>query len=324
MSNKKITILFIAIAFLLLGIIGFTFAYYMSSTDFENEFNIVFVNKQNEGSITTGDEIAIGSEHFYVVSSDENETVLLAKYNLLVGNVFDYNYDTRSYTLNKTLSSSDTGYGLQNITAIGGHILKSENRTQFIGTVRFSDTNYWDNSICQYTGSTWGCTGEVGLLPEYSQNKETYYINPHNTDYPYVYRNNIGNSVAPNINYDNGWGNVQNNGYTISYYVEKYVGTLKTLGAPDTITGRLLSEEEAVNLGCSESDNYCSSEDYENNPTAGTAPSWVYSTSYWLGSAYYSNYMWGVLCNGYWGDAYFSEDNIYGVRPAIMIQTSFI
>ena len=40
MNNKKITTIFILVSlFILLGIIGFTIAYFTSSTDFENEFN---------------------------------------------------------------------------------------------------------------------------------------------------------------------------------------------------------------------------------------------------------------------------------------------
>ena len=40
MNNKKITLMFVLIAaFILLGIIGFTLAYFTSSVDFENEFN---------------------------------------------------------------------------------------------------------------------------------------------------------------------------------------------------------------------------------------------------------------------------------------------
>ena len=49
------------------------------------------VYTQNEGQITPGDIIGIGeTEDFYVISSNQEKTVLLAKYNLLVGN--DYNY----------------------------------------------------------------------------------------------------------------------------------------------------------------------------------------------------------------------------------------
>ena len=36
-----------------------------------------------------GDEIECGSEHFYILKSDDNETQLLAKYNLLVGDKID-------------------------------------------------------------------------------------------------------------------------------------------------------------------------------------------------------------------------------------------
>ena len=53
--------------------------------------SITYVNRQNEGSITVGDEVAIDTEHFYVISSDSTNTVLLAKYNLLVGDVYNKN-----------------------------------------------------------------------------------------------------------------------------------------------------------------------------------------------------------------------------------------
>jgi len=137
-----------------------------------------------------------------------------------------------------------------------------------------------------------------------------------------VYRNNIGNTIEPNINYMSGFGLVQNNGYTISYYIEEYVNTLKTLGAPETISGRLLSQEEATSLGCSESDNWCSPVDDSNNPTNGTAASWVYSTSYWLGSAHDSSRVWGVYSDGYFWNSDFGFGSYKGVRPVIEIPTS--
>ena len=279
--------------------------------------SITFVNRQNEGQITAGDEVAIDSEHFYVVSSDSTNTVLLAKYNLLVGDAFDYD-SNNGYTLNKILTSSDTGYGLQNSTA-RGHV---DGANQSIGIVPFSGTNYWDNSVCQYTGTCTGCpytgtcTGESGLSAGFTGNYETG--NP----YPEVYRSNMSSTV-PSINYTNGYGVAQNNGYTIAYYVEEYVNTLKELGAPETITGRLLKQEEAVSLGCNEDGNCASTDDYETGIT-GTAPSWVYSTSYWLGSAYDYGSVWCVESNGVFDANYFSDGIFVGVRPVIIVSTSDI
>ena len=279
---------------------------------------ITYVNRQNEGQITTGDEIAIDTEHFYVVSSDENETVLLSKYNLLVGDVFDVDTTNWTYTLNKTLSSSDTGYGLQNENAKGWIPSETgETTARYVGTVGFSGTNYWDNSVCQYTGSSWGCTGTRGLKSEYTNASNAAGTASYTSPYPYVYRSNIGNTTAPNINYDSGSGKVQNNGYTISYYVENYVNTLKTLGAPDTITGRLMSQEEAVSLGCSKSSYTC-------KYSPATAPSWVYSTSYWLGSAGNNGSSWGVNSDGGFDSDYFYNDNSYGCRPVIEIPTDLL
>ncbi len=203
---------------------------------------ITFVNRRNANQITVGDEVAIDTEHFYVVSSDANETVLLAKYNLLVGDVFDV--DLNNYTLNKTLTSSDTGYGLQNSTARG--LVNEAN--QYIGTVAFSGTNYWDNLVCQSTGTSYGCTGENGLSSGYSGN-----YHPIGNPLPEIYRSNMS-STAPSLVYgtsgtNGGSGYAQNNGYTIAYYVEAYVNQLKTnQNVPSSIEGRLLTYEEAIEL----------------------------------------------------------------------------
>ena len=71
-------------------------------------------------------------------------------------------------------------------------------------------------------------------------------------------------SVAPEYGiYSNPWRAAQDNGYTIAYYVEGYVNRLKSLGAPNNITGRLLTYEEANSLSSTIKDTF----------------------SYWIGSA---------------------------------------
>ena len=274
-----------------------------------------FENRENDGQITIGDELVIGTEHFYVVSSDIDKTVLLAKYNLLVGDIFSYNRDSAIRSYNKTLSTNDLGYGMQSSTAIGWKQLKNEeNETQYIGIVGFSGTNYWDNQVCQYVNTIWNCAGSSAILSEYSQNGETYYSNPHNTNYPFIYRNNL-NTTPPNIVYEDGYGYPQNNGYTIAYYIVPYVSKLIDLGAPTPIEGRLLSQEEAMELGCDVSNTTC-----KNSPA--TAPSWIYSTSYWLGSAFNINGPWSILSHGRFGSGSYIRDDSLGVRPVIEIPTS--
>ena len=61
---------------------------------------------------TVGDEVAIGTEHFYVVFSDDKETYLLSKYNLLVGENCVGN-DCHP------IDESEEGYGIQNEKARG-------------------------------------------------------------------------------------------------------------------------------------------------------------------------------------------------------------
>ena len=95
--------------------------------------------------------------------------------------------------------------------------------------------------------------------------------------------------------------------------VDNYVSYLNGSLIEDA-TGSLLTYSQAENLGCSGSSITCSS-----------APSWVYSTTYWTGSANGTSLVWDVYSDGYFstGD-YYGGDGSFGVRPVITISTSEI
>ena len=95
--------------------------------------------------------------------------------------------------------------------------------------------------------------------------------------------------------------------------VDNYVSYLNGSLIEDA-TGSLLTYSQATTLGCSGSGRSCS-----------TAPSWVYSTSYWTGSANDTVGVWYVYSSGLFvGDFDSDYDFSYGVRPVITISTSDI
>ena len=103
---------------------------------------------------------------------------------------------------------------------------------------------------------------------------------------------------------------VYNSSSTTYNYVENYKSYLEGLGA--TIKdARLISYEELEELGCSGDDNSCNS-----------APSWVYSTTYWSGSALATSNVWVVASYAYFGGDNCGVDGYDGVRPVIEISTS--
>ena len=260
-----------------------------------NTSSLTYVNRQNEGSITVGDEVAIDTEHFYVISSDSTNTVLLSKYNLLVGDV--YNKNGSSWTKTKTLTTSDTGYGLQSETAKGYY----SGCTDYTGVVAFSGKGYWDNAEYKCNGTSCSATGTAGLKSEYANAANAAgKTGTYSTPYPYVYNSSMS-SVAPAYTYGNPYGYAQDNGYTIAYYVEGYVNRLKSLGAPNNITGRLLTYEEANSLSSTIKGNW----------------------SYWLGSALHQSSVRRVI-GGSVSSHYFWIDNVSGVRPVIVVSTSEI
>ena len=79
-------------------------------------------------------------------------------------------------------------------------------------------------------------------------------------------------------------------------------------GAPNTIEARLMKVEEAYELGCGNGAWDC------NN-----APTFVKETSYWLGSAYDSGYVWFVGSDGNFSSLSSYDVSNFGVRPVIVI-----
>ena len=230
---------------------------------------ITYITRQVEGQITPGDVIGIGeTEDFYVISSDATKTVLFAKYNLLVGNVSHYSSSV------SPISPSVVGYGLQSVDAVGGYCRESGS-----GTVAFSNSIYWIE--------------ENNLKAKYNENDTIYwdssnyvfkYRSDDSTAYPYVYDEN--SNIYQYISGEDG-----------------YVNKLISMGAPNTITGRLLSYEEAENTEYSIMAN---------------------DQDYWFGNATFYNNVYGInagTTTDYKGN---DAGGTYGVRPVIEIPTSEI
>ena len=237
----------------------------------------VRIIKGTKGNLQPGDIIGIGeTEDFYVVSSNQEKTVLIAKYNLLVG----YSNNESTNYEGTYMSPSTPGYGLQSVDAIG------YDGNSYYSTVAFSSTNYWDDGN--------------GLLSPYNANGASYDGNPK----PFVYNSSL--TTAPDFEND-GWNTP---GYNIAYYVEQYKTKLIEMGAPSTITGRLLTFEEATSLGCDANENTC------------PEGSFIKKTPFWLGSAYGNFDVWDVYVGDF--DSFDYSGYSSGVRPVIEINTSDI
>ena len=251
------------------------------------------------GDVVRATKSGIDNQDFYVVSTNASETVLLAKYNLMVGNSVvaitrwdDYYVDSWSeYQI--TSLSSNSSYGLQSADALG----YTSFGTAAVGVVPFSGTNYWDD-------------GNGNLISPYTANGASYSGNP----YPNVYNSSMANvDFVLNENNDNDINfytpvddgyhryNLANNGYTIAYYVEGYVNRLGISGI-----GRLLTYEEAQSL-------------------ASTNSSIVYNgTDYWLGSAKTKYDVRFVKNNNTIASNSHTNFSVLCVRPVIVVNTSDI
>ena len=103
-------------------------------------------------------------------------------------------------------------------------------------------------------------------------------------------------------------------GSIVEDYVEEYVQYLSD-EYDATVSGGLITKAELESLGCDGTNNYtCSSSTYP----------WVYTTSYWSGSPFFTNDVWGVSSNADFDNNYYLNGYNYGVRPVITISASDI
>ena len=101
----------------------------------------------------------------------------------------------------------------------------------------------------------------------------------------------------------------------IKPYVDAYKTKLEELNG-NISEARLITKEELETLGC----------DGTNNYTCSSAPSYIYSTSYWTmsPSVDLDNDSWYVNSNDYFHHYNVNNDDLYGVRPVIIISKSLI
>ena len=98
---------------------------------------VILPEGKTKDNLTVGDTIKIKNEEFNFIRYDGNDIVMLSKYNLKVGNIYN-----SSYTKTGEYTQSDEGYGLQSSEARG----YVDGASTFNGTVSFSSTNYWDDN----------------------------------------------------------------------------------------------------------------------------------------------------------------------------------
>ena len=136
------------------------------------------------------------------------------------------------------------------------------------------------------------CTGMACYYGYWTDNTSDHnLLSKYGTSYPvYVFDSN-SNLYSPLNNY------------------ETY---LKSTLGKSSVTTKLITYEDLINLGCNSDDNTCAS-----------APYWIYSTKYWTGSAYNNNKLWGITASNNISYTYFNNPKAgRGLRPVITIKKS--
>ena len=191
------------------------------------------LNGKTVDNLSIGDELCLNDQCFNFVRYDgtnDEDVVMLAKWNLKVGNI----YDNDARQISGRYTNSDTGYGLQN-SEIRGYV---QGASTYNGAVPFSATNYWNGSVSSYPADVYDATNYV-TAPDFSA---------------------ICNDT------DNCW---KTPGYSVAYYVEQYRTKLTNDYHATIKDARLLTYDEATdsNIGCDESQNTCPTTGFITNTT---------------------------------------------------------
>ncbi len=130
---------------------------------------------------------------------------------------------------------------------------------------------------------------------------------------------NLAFSISPNNNYWDSYTSdsdyfvdVYNSDNHMYQYVEYYKNYLENNYDATIKKARLLTYEEAMELGCDPVEHTC-------KESADPAPVWVYETSYWLSTAYSEMFVWLVYSNATFHYNDYSYPRYCGVRPVIVI-----
>ena len=104
-------------------------------------------------------------------------------------------------------------------------------------------------------------------------------------------------------------------GSIVEGYVNNYKNILESEYRVDVVEARLISYDELTSdeIGCSDTDYTCT----------GSAYPWIYSTSYWSGSASNTDFVWVVYSNDDLNDIGYDDHFSFGVRPVIVISKDY-
>ena len=280
-----------------------------------------YTDNDSSGGITVGDKVTCGTEGFYVIENPSGGTVkMLSEYNL---NVFDSNSGTvDGVAFSQVYACATEGYQDERIRS----------------NINDSDSNHLIQVTAQYNGSGNGSAGSTcsgsGCTQTFSipYGLSVFYLSD---NYWSVQSSDLGYWVDTyntlNSNFTACSGNYCNTSYDVSYpiyvydknnsstgdtslltsKVNSYVSNLNSQISGANASGRLISYEELVALGCDASNRTCAS-----------APSWVSQTSYWTGSASDNRHIY--VFDGEKFRYKDFEEPFYGIRPVIEISTSAI
>ena len=103
------------------------------------------------------------------------------------------------------------------------------------------------------------------------------------------------------------------NGSLVEKYVKDYELKIREMGVT-VIDARVLSKDEIVNIfGCEEENHTCKNSPY----------SWIYATSYWIGTADDDEKVFRIHSSSSFSSYPYYYDYYFGVRPVIVISKDY-
>lgn len=232
------------------------------------------------------------SEDFYVIKDNGDTVTAFAKYNLLIGDAVELNWNTME-TINSTpISTSEEEYGLQSSIAANYEWDSNGHPKSKIIKSGINFANDEESKKMSNCSDPFGCY--YGYWTDNTSNHNL--SSKYGTSYPADVFDSNSNLYTP---------------------LENYKAYIKNTLGKESVKTKLISLEDLINLGC-----------VKNYPRPGinsdceAAPSWVYSVNYWTATAGDNSSVWMISSYGGLASNTFEFPGSFGLRPVITISKS--
>ena len=275
---------------------------------------LVYTLEQVNQNKTSLNPTKVLRSHVRVPESASASNQEMANYISVPAGQTNYYKLTIEYLYSTTVNQSSdvgkkfyTGFGLEEGTKPAHIISKAGSNLTTEDKIAIGYENFW---VISNTSGTIRALAEYNINVESNKNPSVPEGLQHSTVGGWLQSGTKYGTVAFASSTQHGTDYSSYEGSILQSYINAYATLLNDIYGT-SITGDAITADEIKSLCNLTGGGAC----------ANTYP-WVYTTSYWSGSAFSANNVWCVSSNGFFSFSSYANGSSFGVRPVIIISES--